>query len=58
MSVCGSMISSRILVTLVCLTVLSGCAACLPGQSRLDKGMVANTASAQSVPGSENVTAH
>jgi hypothetical protein len=52
------MVSSRILITLVCLTALSGCANCLPGQSRLDKGMVANTsaatASAQSVPGSED----
>jgi hypothetical protein len=50
------MISLRTLIALVCLTALSGCAACLPGQSRLDKGMVANTASAQSVPGSEDVT--
>jgi hypothetical protein len=49
------MISPRTLIALVCLTALSGCA-CLPGQSRLDKGMVANTASAQSVPGSEDVT--
>jgi hypothetical protein len=56
MSVCGSMISPRTLIALVCLTVLSGCAACLPGQSRLDKGMVAKTASAQSVSGSEDIT--
>jgi hypothetical protein len=55
MSVCGSMISLRTLVALICLTALSGCAACLPGQSRLDQDMMANTASAQSVPGSENV---
>jgi hypothetical protein len=47
------MISPRILVALLCLTALSGCAACLPGQSKLDKGMVANTAAAQSVPGAE-----
>ena len=47
MSVCGSMISPRILIVLICLTALTGCAACLPGQSKLDKGMVANTASAQ-----------
>jgi hypothetical protein len=51
------MISPRTLVALICLTVLSGCAACLPGQSRLDQEMMANTASARSVPGSENVTA-
>ncbi|MGE3875219.1 MAG: hypothetical protein AB7F74_19875 [Parvibaculaceae bacterium] len=50
------MISPRILIALICLTVLSGCAGCLPGQSRLDKDMAANTASAQAVPGSENVT--
>jgi hypothetical protein len=49
------MISPRTLVALICLTALSGCAACLPGQSRLDQDMMANTASAQSVPGSENV---
>lgn len=52
MSVCGSMISPRTLIALVCLTVLSGCSACLPGQSRLDKGMVNQTASAEAVPGS------
>jgi hypothetical protein len=56
MSVCGSMILPRILIAILCLTALSGCAACLPGQSRLDKGMVTNTASAQAVPGSEKVT--
>jgi hypothetical protein len=50
------MISPRILVALLCLTALSGCSACLPGQSRLDKGMVANTAAAEAVPGSNNVT--
>jgi len=50
------MISLRTLIALACLTALSGCAACLPGQSRLDKGMVAKTASAQLVPGSEDVT--
>jgi hypothetical protein len=52
MSVCGSMISPRILLAFLCLTVLSGCAACLPGQSRLDKGMVDQTASAEALPGS------
>jgi len=50
------MISPRTLIALVCLTVLSGCAACLPGQNRLDRDMVANTSSAQPVPGSENIT--
>lgn len=50
------MFSPRILIALICLTALSGCAACLPGQSRLDKGMVANTETAKPVPGSENVT--
>jgi hypothetical protein len=50
------MILPRILIAILCLTALSGCAACLPGQSRLDKGMVTNTASAQAVPGSEKVT--
>jgi hypothetical protein len=45
MSVCGSML--RTLVIILGLTALTGCAACLPGQSKLDKGMVANTASAQ-----------
>jgi hypothetical protein len=45
MSVCGSML--RTLVIILSLTALTGCAACLPGQSKLDKGMVANTASAQ-----------
>ena len=54
------MISLRTLIALICLTALSGCSACLPGQSRLDKSMVANTAAAtasgQSVPGSEDVT--
>ena len=49
MSVCGSML--RILITIICLTALTGCA-CLPGQSRLDKGMVNQTASAEAVPGS------
>jgi hypothetical protein len=47
MSVCGSMISPRTLIVLICLTALTGCAACLPGQSKLDKEMVADTASAQ-----------
>jgi hypothetical protein len=47
MSVCGSMISLRTLVALICLTALTGCAACLPGQSKLDQGMAAKTASAQ-----------
>jgi hypothetical protein len=56
MSGCGSMMPPRILIALVCLTALSGCAACLPGKSRLDKDMVANTGSAQTVPGSEDVT--
>ena len=42
MSVCGSML--RILITIICLTALTGCAACLPAQSRLDKGMVEETA--------------
>jgi hypothetical protein len=50
------MISSRILVAIICLTALSGCAACLPGQSKLDREMVEQTASAQTVPGSGNVT--
>jgi hypothetical protein len=54
------MIAPRTLVALICLTALSGCSACLPGQSRLDQGMVANTAAAtasgQSVPGSEDAT--
>jgi hypothetical protein len=52
------MISLRTFFALVCLTVLSGCANCLPGQSRLDQGMIANTtaatASGQSVPGSSS----
>jgi hypothetical protein len=56
MSVCGSMIAPRILIAIVCLTALAGCSACLPGQSRLDQGMVAKTNSAQIVEGSENVT--
>jgi hypothetical protein len=47
MSVSGSMISPRTLIALICLTALTGCAACLAGQSKLDKGMVANTASTQ-----------
>jgi hypothetical protein len=38
MPVCGSML--RTFITILCLTALTGCAACLPGQSRLDKGMV------------------
>jgi hypothetical protein len=42
MSVCGSML--RTLLTILCLTALTGCAACLPGQSRLDKGMVEESA--------------
>jgi hypothetical protein len=44
------MMSPRILLALLCLTLLSGCAACLPGQSKLDEGMVAKTATAQAVP--------
>jgi len=47
MSVCGSMISPRTLIALICLTALTGCAACLPGQSKLDQGMTAKTAAAQ-----------
>lgn len=42
MSVCGSML--RTLAIIICLTALTGCAACLPGQSRLDKGMVEESA--------------
>jgi hypothetical protein len=52
MSVCGSMIVPRILFAILCLTALSGCAACLPGQSKLDKGMIEQTASAQT----DNIT--
>ncbi len=44
MSVCGRMISLRTLIVIACLTALTGCAGCLPGQSRLDKGMVEQTA--------------
>jgi hypothetical protein len=40
------MISLRTLIVIVCLAALQGCAACLPGQSRLDKGMVNDTAAA------------
>jgi hypothetical protein len=50
------MIAPRILIAIVCLTALAGCSACLPGQSRLDQGMVAKTNSAQIVEGSESVT--
>ena len=57
MSVCGSMMCSRILIAIACLTVLSGCAACLPG-SKLDEGMVEKTASAQAVPVADAPTAH
>lgn len=41
------MISPRTLIAILCLTVLTGCATCLPGQSKLDNGMVAKTATAQ-----------
>jgi hypothetical protein len=56
MSVCGSMISPRVPIALLCLTVLSGCAACLPGQSRLDQGMVAKTGTAQPVAAADSLT--
>ncbi|MGE0242062.1 MAG: hypothetical protein AB7F09_14275 [Parvibaculaceae bacterium] len=56
MSVCGSLVSPRILIALVCLTALSGCAACLPGQSKLDQGMVAKTTAAQAEPAADNLT--
>jgi hypothetical protein len=55
MSVCGSMFSPRILIAILCLTALSGCAACLPGQSKLDQGMVAKTETAKAVPASESL---
>jgi hypothetical protein len=42
MSVCGSML--RTITIIICLAALTGCAACLPGQSRLDKGMVEESA--------------
>jgi hypothetical protein len=38
------MISLRTFVIVICLTALTGCAACLPGQSRLDKSMTDQTA--------------
>lgn len=50
------MIAPRILIVVLCLTALAGCSACLPGQSRLDQGMVSKTNSAQAVAGSENLT--
>jgi uncharacterized protein YceK len=50
------MISPRNLIALICVTVLSGCGACLPGQSKLDQGMVTNTAAAQSVKAADNIT--
>ncbi len=45
MPVCVSML--RTLIAIICLTALTGCAACLPGQSKLDKGMVDETAASQ-----------
>lgn len=56
MSVCGSML--RTFIAIICLTALSGCAACLPGQSKLDQGMVAKTATAKAVPASDIATAY
>lgn len=49
------MVSPRLLIAILCLTLLAGCSACLPGQSRLDQGMVAKTSSAQAVQDPENV---
>jgi hypothetical protein len=53
MSVCGSML--RALIAIICLTALTGCTACLPGESKLDQGMVAKTASAEAVPVSDSI---
>jgi hypothetical protein len=50
------MVASRILFAILCLTALSGCAACLPGQTKLDKGMIEQTASARMLSGPGNVT--
>jgi hypothetical protein len=41
------MLTPRRLIVLLALTVLTGCAICAPGASKLDQDMVANTSASQ-----------